>query len=493
MISLWLTVIALTLNNSLYDYPNEMPLSLSFIPTFAFCRLYYRIAHACGFDFCLSDISLIDGEIWRCVLFLYISSTVFLILGVYLHEVVPQEFGVPRHPLFIFSWLKKLCSSQNNNNQREAIRPVPKEEPEENEDDDCIKEREFVQDINQKYIPSFPLIVRGLRKEFEGIPGEGKKIAVRGIHLSIKKGEMFGLLGPNGAGKTTLISMLTGMYQPTSGEAFIGGFSLENELDKIQVSIGVCPQFDILWPELTVEEHLYFYARLKGVQPDKEDEVVSKAISEVFLDKFRDFKTQELSGGMRRRLSVAISLVGNPKIIFLDEPSTGLDPENRRQLWDILSQSKGKRALVITTHSMEEADVLCSRIGIISHGKLRCIGNQTHLKNKFTGGYQLFVNCYQLKTLRLMSARSKEFRENGRKDIQERDKMDLPIEVIENFKSTKMSEIHKNAVEFIKMLIPNVKLLRVFKGNFVFEVLNHYLNICRSHYIELMLVIYSVR
>ena len=140
--------------------------------------------------------------------------------------------------------------------------------------------------------------------------------------------------------------------------------------------MGVCPQFDILWPDLTVEEHLLFYARLKGIAPKNESDMVKSAMNEVYLTKFAKYKTRQLSGGMRRRLSVAISLVGDPKIVFLDEPSTGLDPENRRQLWDILAEVRGKRAIIITTHSMEEADVLCHRIGIVMDGVLRCVGPQ---------------------------------------------------------------------------------------------------------------------
>jgi len=461
IISLWLSVIAITLNNSLYDYPNEMPISLSFIPTFAFCRLYYRITHGCGFETCYTRLELFDREVWRCLTILYLTSTLFLILAIYLHEVLPQEYGVPRHPCFIFSWMKncftKRSSNQDNENALESIEN--KEDIDPNEDEDCAKERDYVKKIPRGQIQEFPLIIGGLYKEFPGIPGEGKKIAVNGVHFCIRKGEMFGLLGPNGAGKTTLISMLTGMYPPTAGQAFIGGFNLREDLPKIQVSIGVCPQFDILWPELTVEEHILFYARLKGVQPDKEEEVLKKTLSEVFLEKFRSFKTQELSGGMKRRLSVAISLVGNPRVVFLDEPSTGLDPENRRQLWDILTQSKGRRAVVITTHSMEEADVLCSRIAIINHGKMKCIGNQVHLKNKFGGGYQLFVNCYQLKTLRLMQIK-----------VDKESNLPLPADLIKSLKNTKMSEIYRRAIEFIKALIPAARLIRYFKGNFIFEV-----------------------
>lgn len=138
--------------------------------------------------------------------------------------------------------------------------------------------------------------------------------------------------------------------------------------------MGVCPQFDVLWADLTVEEHLLFYSRLKGTDPSKEKEVALIAMREVYLERFRNFKVKSLSGGMKRRLSVAISLVGNPKIVYLDEPTTGLDPENRRQLWDILGEQKGKKAMILTTHSMEEADVLCNRIGIVTDGILRCVG-----------------------------------------------------------------------------------------------------------------------
>jgi len=463
VISLWLTVIAITLNNTLYDFPNKMPLSLAIIPTFAFCRVYYRVSHGCGFDTCIYSLEIADEEMWNCIGLMYLVSTILLFLGIYLHEVVPQEYGVARHPLFFIDWLKEKFSN-NASNRPVAIssRNCEKLKFEATssllEDEDCAKEEEFVQQIPDSEISGFPLIVRGLVKEFETSEGT-KKIAVNGLHFCIRKGEMFGLLGPNGAGKTTLISMLTGMYKPTSGEAWVGGHSILNELDKIQVSIGVCPQFDILWPELTVEEHLLFYARLKGVPPKYEFKMVEKAMKEVFLEKFASFKTRELSGGMKRRLSVAISLVGNPKVVFLDEPSTGLDPENRRQLWDILVQSKGKRAVVLTTHSMEEADVLCGRIGIIAGGKLKCIGNQVRLKNKFGGGYQLFINVYQRKMLRAFC-----------KSDPKNNQLEIPHEILENVKNRKMSDVYREVVKYVRELIPTAKLARNFQGNFTFEI-----------------------
>ena len=157
--------------------------------------------------------------------------------------------------------------------------------------------------------------------------------AVRSFSLKVEKKETFGLLGPNGAGKTTLISMITGMFEPNYGNAWIGGYGIKTKLEKAQLEMGVCPQFDLLWPTLSVEEHLYFYARLKGIPGKEIARKVNTALQEVKLTKFKDFQSSALSGGMKRRLSVAISLVGDPQIVFLDEPSTGLDPENRRQLW----------------------------------------------------------------------------------------------------------------------------------------------------------------
>ena len=146
---------------------------------------------------------------------------------------------------------------------------------------------------------------------------------------------------------------------------------------------------------------MIFYARVKGIPPHQENEYADRAIKDVMLERFANFRTKELSGGMKRRVSVAISLVSEPKIIYLDEPSTGLDPENRRQLWDILARLKGKRAMVLTTHSMEEADVLCNRIAIVNNGIMRCVAPQVRLKSLYGGGYQLMINCLKERQLKL--------------------------------------------------------------------------------------------
>lgn len=240
---------------------------------------------------------------------------------------------------------------------------------------------------------------------------------------------MFGLLGPNGAGKTTLISMLTGLYPANTGNAWVAGYSIRSDMQQVQLKMGVCPQFDVLWQDLTVEEHLLFYARLKGIPAKEEKAAALQSMEDVRLSQFKNFQVRQLSGGMKRRLSVAISMVGDPSIVFLDEPSTGLDPENRRQLWDILVQQRGKRAIIITTHSMEEADVLCNRIGIVTDGVLRCVGVQVRLKSLYGGGYHLFVNAHKRKYISLLKERRKSLRRNKR----------LASEEIKELDSKKMS------------------------------------------------------
>lgn len=172
-------------------------------------------------------------------------------------------------------------------------------------------------------------------------------------------------------------------------------------MDEIHKNLGVCPQFDVLWPELTPLETLLFYARMRGIPGKHAFDCANYLLKAVNLHGTGGSKDKqgvekrlvsELSGGMRRRLSVAIALVGNPKVVMLDEPTTGLDVVTRRDLWNVLLRAQVGRSTILTTHSMEEADVLCQRIAIVSKGQLKCIGSNQHLKTKYGGGYALKVS-----------------------------------------------------------------------------------------------------
>lgn len=252
---------------------------------------------------------------------------------------------------------------------------------------------EAVRVMNGSYPPNSPLVCQELRKVYDS-----GKVAVKGLHLAVAENECFGLLGENGAGKSTTLSMLTGMFKPSDGTALVGGYDIRTEIDQVHLSMGLCPQFDILWNDLTVKEHLLFYARLKGIDSSEEDDHVDRLITEVGLAKAKNKRADALSGGMRRRLSIAMALVGDSRIVFLDEPTTGLDAASRRQIWAIVRRAKRGRAIILTTHSMDEAELLCSRIGILAHGQLRCLGNQQHLKSLFGEGVRLKINYGQTKS-----------------------------------------------------------------------------------------------
>jgi len=163
-------------------------------------------------------------------------------------------------------------------------------------------------------------------------------------------------------------------------------------MDKIHQSLGICPQFDILWDILTTKETLLFYCRIKGVPKNLEHQAAMDCLGQVGLQDAAHKLVSELSGGMKRRLSVAVALVGSPPVIFLDEPTTGLDPDSRRQLWNVLLQIRVGKCMVLTTHSMEEADILCNRIGIMSKGQLKVVGTNVRLKSQYGEGYSLKVN-----------------------------------------------------------------------------------------------------
>jgi len=213
--------------------------------------------------------------------------------------------------------------------------------------------------------------------------------AIQGLNLSVDKGTIFALLGHNVAGKTTTINVLTGLIKPSIGDCIIHGKSLKNNMASITKMIGVCPQHNILWEELSPFEHLRIFCDLKGVPRSEQPALIKARLEYVLLWDVKDKHSGKFSGGMKRRLSVAIAAIGNPVLIYLDEPTTGLDPMSRREIWNAIQRLKKDRVVILTTHSMEEADILGDRIGVMAHGKLKCVGTGLHLKNKFGLGYRL--------------------------------------------------------------------------------------------------------
>ena len=215
----------------------------------------------------------------------------------------------------------------------------------------------------------------------------GDFTAVNDVTFDVKEGEIFGLLGPNGAGKSTLIRMMTTLIPITAGTARIAGHDVQKEPDNARRVIGVIPQALTSDIDLTVEENLTIYAKLYDVPAKQRKQSIDELLEMVDLTKWRGAQTKTLSGGMRRRLEIARGLVHNPRIFFLDEPTTGLDPVSRVAVWEMLTNIKSKRQLtiLITTHYMDEADRLCDRIAIVDHGKLVALDNPAALKASVPG------------------------------------------------------------------------------------------------------------
>jgi len=215
----------------------------------------------------------------------------------------------------------------------------------------------------------------------------GDFTAVDGVSFKVEAGEIFGLLGPNGAGKSTLIRMLVTLLPPTSGSASINGFDVVKKADDVRRSIGVIPQAMTSDLELTVEENLVIFAKLYGVPRARRNKLIAELIAAVELTQWADKPVKNLSGGMRRRVEIARGLVHEPRVFFLDEPTTGLDPVSRTGAWTMLEKIKSERDLTVllTTHYMDEADKLCDRIAIVDHGKLVALDTPARLKASIPG------------------------------------------------------------------------------------------------------------
>lgn len=318
------------------------------------------------------------------IIFLGIESIAYILLTIQIDVLSTKPKTVVLFKKFTdFMTLKGLC--------RGSKQDIEANLPAENDDEDVLAEKDRVQSGQA----SDDLIVLN---ELSKIYPNGKR-AVDHLSLGIPPGQCFGLLGINGAGKTSTMAMLTAEFPPSGGDAMLAGFSVSSEPEQTRRRIGYCPQFDAHFANMTGWEHIELYAVIKGVPRGLLKEVVASKLNEVGLSEFDGKRLSSgYSGGMKRKLSVACATIGAPQIVFLDEPSTGMDPVARRDLWKVISRMvTGKRnmlesektSVVLTTHSMEECEALCPRIGIMAGGKLRCLGSAQHLKSQFGTGFQI--------------------------------------------------------------------------------------------------------
>eukprot|EP00002_Diphylleia_rotans_P010817 TRINITY_DN2139_c0_g1_i4.p1 TRINITY_DN2139_c0_g1~~TRINITY_DN2139_c0_g1_i4.p1 ORF type:complete len:1384 (+),score=248.88 TRINITY_DN2139_c0_g1_i4:167-4318(+) len=330
----------------------------------------------------ITSSNMYDGDFnFASVLtMLLIDIGIYSFMAWYLDQVLPREYGIRRSWYFLLQpsyWGFSIGENAVRSNSGVA-----------HNDDDPNTEK-----VPPELQSRLSVQIMGLHKKFTMGSGKTakKKTAVDRLDLCMYEGQIMSLLGHNGAGKTTTVSMLTGFFPPSGGDAIIYGMSIRDKMERIRENIGLCSQYNVLWDELTVEEHLYLFAALKGVPyPDLQNHVEER-IKDVGLEEKAQSLSKDLSGGQKRKLCVAIAFTGGTKIIFLDEPTSGMDPFSRRAIWSLLQRLKDNRTIILTTHFMDEADLLGDRIAIMNHGKLAACGSSLFLKSRFGVGYTLTV------------------------------------------------------------------------------------------------------
>jgi len=371
-------VMLLTMSNT-YDNVGY-PVWLMMIPPFSYGRaaaLSFYCAER-GYDNNLIDCG--DGTLLISLGFLWLSTFLLATVSIYLHAVLPNPHGVPLHPLLCLKNGDKAKKSSHHDKESHDF-----DAELQSQDSDVLLEREkCCRMVDEGAESETTLLTHEVKKRY----GKLKPWVVDGISVTMDRNEVFCLLGPNGAGKTTLFSLLTTMISHENGAAYVAGVDVSKDPAKVRSKIGVCPQHDILYPSLSVREHLEFACRARGVKNPTEGARRIAVVCELDGDPFHT-RSSELSGGMRRRLSIAIAAAGSPEVVFMDEPTTGLDPETRFSIWSMIRKLGEGRLLILSTHSMEEAESLSSRIAIMNSGKMLCLGDPVHLKTKFGMGLRV--------------------------------------------------------------------------------------------------------
>jgi ABC-type multidrug transport system ATPase subunit len=335
-----------------------------------------------------------------------VNILVYWVITWYFDHVMPNNRGRTHPYLFFLSWsywfgrkhsVVEFAPNSRSRSNSSVDRYEQNMQKEGSYKDSILEEKYQILEDERQNVQWDGLRIIGLTKSYRKYPFGCKSSsdvrALKGVYLEAKDGELLSILGHNGAGKTTLINILTGQLNPSGGDARICDYRLSKDMNGIRKILGVVPQFDILWDKMTPKEHLKMFWQLKNIRPRLMDAIIKSTLIEVGLWNMADNEVRTLSGGMKRRLSVAISGIGNPRIIIMDEPTTGLDPVSRRKVWELIQKLKKDRVVILTTHSMEEADVLSDKIAIIASGKFKCVGTQLSLKHQFGDGYRITVIC----------------------------------------------------------------------------------------------------
>ncbi|XP_018647577.1 hypothetical protein Smp_056290 [Schistosoma mansoni] len=323
----------------------------------------------------LSDSLFSPG---KSILMLWIDSILYLCMTLLIEWIISKKYNIYQS---FYSRIKCQNWKIFNKHKDEPI--------------DCIKNVIYKEDggnvqlcveSNHECLP-ISISVKNLSKMYN----KKSKPALDHLNIEFYTNQITSLLGHNGSGKSTLISILTGIHKPSNGLAMICGYNIHQQMNQIRTNLGYCPQHNILFEYLTVIEHIKFYAKLKGFNKEQINNEVNYFSNLLNLTNKLNDQVKTLSGGQKRKLSIAIAFVGQASVILLDEPTTGVDPYSRRSIWDLILKMKLNKTIIITTHHMDEADILGDRIAIISQGKLKCYGSSLFLKSTYGQGYYLIL------------------------------------------------------------------------------------------------------
>uniref|UniRef100_A0A8B9KCT1 Cholesterol transporter ABCA5 n=1 Tax=Astyanax mexicanus TaxID=7994 RepID=A0A8B9KCT1_ASTMX len=321
------------------------------------------------------------------LLMLFLDCILYLLLAIYLDQVMPGEFGMRRSVIY---FLKPSYWSTRSKRYVEVSSVY------EVEVNGTPMADESVEPVSPEFRGKEAIRICNIRKTYK--EKDSTVEALRGLTFDIYEGQITALLGHSGAGKSTLMNILCGICPPTEGSATIYGSPVAEIADGAEMKqlVGICPQFNIIFDVLTVEEHLRIFAAIKGILPSEIDSEVRKVLKDLDLEKIMDAQAKNLSGGQKRKLSVGIAILGDPKILLLDEPTAGMDPVSRHQVWTLLKNRRAGRVTVLSTHYMDEADILADRKAVISQGQLKCVGSSLYLKTKCGVGYHLRMSVTEV-------------------------------------------------------------------------------------------------
>ncbi|NXM64636.1 ABCA9 protein, partial [Illadopsis cleaveri] len=365
------------------DVPDPLKWFLGLMCPFAFntgiAKIFHLEKYRIGFSF--SNLMEEAYFLFSTYILLVFDSVLYMLLALYFDKILPGKYGIPDPPLFC------LKASYWMRSRRGSSRDVPRAtaNPEELLGDD-------VEPVPPEFLGKEAIRLHNIKKVYK--KKDKKTEALRGLSLNIYEGQITALLGHSGAGKTTLLNVLSGLSFSSEGSATIYNYRLCDlgDREEIRGMVGICPQFNTQFEVLTVKENLKTFAEIKGIKSKEVEQEVQNILELLDISNIQDTQAEKLSGGQKRKLSIGIAMLGNPQVLLLDEPTAGLDPLSRHQVWSLLREQRAERVILFSTQFMDEADILADRKAFISHGRLKCVGSSLFLKKKWGICYHLRIH-----------------------------------------------------------------------------------------------------